>query len=113
MKIVEKLKQRWQIESSWQVFIILVVFACTGSTAVYVKKYIFDLLGVSPELPWWIRTVIWIVTILPVYNVLLIIYGTLFGQRKFFWWFLKKTFGRLIPGSSSVKIKKTDSEVTS
>ena len=34
----EKLKKRWNIESNTQVLVILVVFAVTGSTTVYVKK---------------------------------------------------------------------------
>lgn len=97
MTILEKLKNRWQIESNSQVFIILIVFACTGSTAVYVKEFVFSALGITPEMSVWFRVFIWLITILPIYNVLLIIYGTLFGQRKFFWWFLKKTFGRFIP----------------
>jgi len=105
MKLIDSLKKRWQIESNWQVLVILIVFACTGTTAMYAKEFVFALLGVTPDLPFWLRTIIWIVTILPLYNVLLIIYGTLFGQRTFFWWFLKKTFGRFLP-------KKTEQPTT-
>lgn len=97
MNLINKLKARWHIDSNWQVIVILIVFGCTGTTAMYAKEFVFELLGVTPNLPLWLRTIIWIVTILPLYNVLLIIYGTLFGQRKFFWWFLKKTFGRFLP----------------
>tara|TARA_R110000868_G_scaffold235273_8_gene489127 strand:- start:32930 stop:33253 length:324 start_codon:yes stop_codon:yes gene_type:complete len=106
MNLIDKLKNRWQIESNLQVIIILIVFACTGTTAMYAKEFVFNLLGVTPELPFWLRIIIWIVTILPLYNVLLFIYGTLFGQRKFFTWFLKKTFGRFLP----LKTKQTTSE---
>ncbi len=98
MNIFDRLKKRWQIESNWQVIIILIVFSCTGFTAMYAKDFVFSILGVTPDLPLWLRILIWLVTILPLYNLLLIIYGTLFGQRKFFWWFLKKTFGRFVPG---------------
>ncbi len=45
----EKLKKRWNIQSNFQVVIILVVFAITGSTTVYVKKLIFDLIGVDMD----------------------------------------------------------------
>lgn len=98
MSIVDKLKSRWQIESTFQVFVILIVFSCTGFTALFAKQIVFDLLGVSPELAMWKRSVIWMVTIFPLYNVFLYIYGTIFGQRKFFTWFLKKMFSRIIPG---------------
>jgi hypothetical protein len=104
MSIVDKLKKRWQIESNVQVLIIMIVFACTGMTSVYAKEFIFNLLGVSSDLPFWVRALIWLVTILPVYNVLLIIYGTLFGQRKFFWWFLKKTLGRFVPAKKEEQV---------
>jgi hypothetical protein len=35
------------------------------------------------------------VFILPLYNVVLLIYGALFGQFSFFWAFEKRFFGRL------------------
>ncbi|MFN1834984.1 DUF6787 family protein [Balneola sp. MJW-20] len=99
--MVERLKKRWKIESTLQVFVILIVFACTGFTSLYIKKYLFAIFGVENTDPFWYRTIIWILTVLPAYNVLLLIYGTLFGQYRFFVHFLKKTFGRLIPGMSS------------
>lgn len=101
MSIIDKLKSRWGIESTFQVIVILIVFACTGFTALYAREFVFDLLGVTNEFPFWQRALIWIVTILPLYNLFLYIYGTIFGQRKFFTLFLKKTFGRLIPGKKT------------
>ena len=94
---VDKLKTRWGIDSTFQVFIILIVFSCTGFTALYVKKFFFTWLGVEATDPFWYRTTIWLITVLPAYQVLLLIYGTLFGQFNFFWGFLKKTFGRMVP----------------
>lgn len=103
MSLIDKLKSRWGIESTSQVIVILIVFACTGFTALYAREFVFDLLGVTDELPFWQRALIWVVTILPLYNLFLYIYGTIFGQREFFTLFLKKTFGRLIPGKKTSK----------
>lgn len=103
MSIIDKLKSRWGIESTFQVIVILIVFACTGFTALYAREFVFDLLGVTNEFPFWQRALIWIVTILPLYNLFLYIYGTIFGQREFFTLFLKKTFGRLIPKKKTSK----------
>lgn len=103
MSIIDKLKLRWGIESSFQVIVILIVFACTGFTALYAREFVFDLLGVTNDFPFWQRALIWIVTILPLYNLFLYIYGTIFGQREFFTLFLKKTLGRLIPGKKTTK----------
>ncbi len=106
MSIIDKLKSRWGIESTSQVFIILIVFTCTGFTALYAKEFVFDWLGVTKEFPFWQRAVVWSVTILPLYNVFLYIYGVIFGQRKFFTWFLKKMFGRLIPKGKTKPAKE-------
>ena len=91
-----KLKQRWNIKSNFQVIIILVVFAITGSTTVYLKKLIFDWVGINAETPLVIKVVFYVVVILAVYNVLLLIIGFLFGQFRFFWEFEKKFFSRLL-----------------
>jgi hypothetical protein len=98
MSFFEKLKKRWHIESNIQIVLILIVFAITGFSAVYAKEFIFEWLGVDPEWPFWVRALIWLVTILPTYNVLLLFYGTVFGQQAFFWGFVKKSVGRLFNG---------------
>jgi hypothetical protein len=38
------------------------------------------------------------VLILPVYNVILLIYGAIFGQLRFFWEFEKRFFMRIVGG---------------
>jgi len=44
---MEKLKQRWGLKSNFQVVIILVVFAITGSTAAFISKPILTYLGIE------------------------------------------------------------------
>ncbi len=88
---MEKLKQRWGVKSNFDLTIIFIVFAITGSTASYVTKPILSFLGIFPDgfhpiVYWMLR----IGLILPVYKVLLLFFGTLFGQRVFFWNFVKK-----------------------
>ncbi len=82
-------KERWNIKSNWQLFVIIVVFAVTGSTAGYLSKPILKALGVSRDNPWeyWI---LYIVIIFPVYQVLLVLFGFIFRQFPFFWAFEKK-----------------------
>ena len=91
----EKLKQRWGLKSNFQVIIILVVFSITGSAAVYVKGIIFHLLGINSETSLWIKVPMYIVTIIPAYQVMLLVFGFLFGQFKFFYNFQRKSMGRL------------------
>ena len=47
-------------------------------------------------------TVLYYVLILPFYNVILLVFGALFGQFRFFWAFEKRFFARLF-GSGSRK----------
>jgi hypothetical protein len=45
--MIEKLKQRWNVRNGWDVLIILVVFACTGFSVFYVKRWLFELIGLT------------------------------------------------------------------
>lgn len=84
-------KQRWKITSTFQLTIIIIVFAITGSTAAYVSKPILACFGITraASSPW-LYFPLYIILILPVYQVLLVGYGFLFGQFRFFWAFEKK-----------------------
>lgn len=100
MRLLEKLKTRWGIESNTQVAIIFFVFSVAGFAIVYVRKLVFSLLGIEAQDPFWLKTIVWLLTIFPLYNVSLLIFGTLLGQFEFFWWFFKKALFRFIPGKS-------------
>ena len=93
---MKRLKEKWRITSNFQFIIILIVFSVTGSIAVWVAKPILELVGldksaVTPWIFWPIRIAI----ILPVYQVMIVVIGALFGQFKFFWAFEKKMLVRL------------------
>jgi len=84
-------KQRWNITSNWQVFVIIVVFAITGSTSAYLSKPILSFIGiVRGEISGWLYWPLYIILIFPVYQLLLVSFGFLFGQHTFFWPFEKK-----------------------
>lgn len=84
-------KERWNITSDWQVVVILVVFAVTGSTSALIAKPILSFIGITKETTsLWFYYPLYIIIILPFYQVLLVSYGFLFGQFKFFWAFEKK-----------------------
>ena len=88
-----KLQDRWHVRSAWQVVIILVVFACTGFTVMFIKPVITEWLFHENH-PGWFSILYWIL-ILPIYNLFLLFYGFVFGQFKFFWAFEKRFFGRI------------------
>jgi hypothetical protein len=102
----EKLKKRWNIQSNFQVIIILLVFAITGSATVYAKKTVFNLIQVTSETELWIKIPIYITVILAVYNLLLLVVGFLFGQFNFFWEFEKRFFSRFLFKRKQTLVKR-------
>ncbi len=95
-KFWQKLKTRWDIESDFQVFMILLVFSLTGFSFLFINPLIDQLLGISEDDPFWLKAVVFVLIVLPVYNLLLIIWGTLLGQFTFFKNFIIKFFKRLL-----------------
>ena len=90
----ERLKAKWEVKSNFQLLIILIVFSITGSATVVVKKYLFEVMHVDSNVSIYWLIPIYIVTIIPIYQTLLIIIGTLMGQFRFFWNFEKKMLRR-------------------
>ena len=78
-----KLKKRWEVESNFQVAVILIMFACTGFSTLYTHEFINHLLGIDDGSHFLLRTVIFIFLILPIFNLLLYFWGIIFGQKKF------------------------------
>ena len=93
---MRKLKERWDIESNWQLLIVFIVFAITGSTAAKIAGPICEMIGITSETHHW--SLYWpirILLIFPIYQVLLVAFGWLFGQFQFFWGFEKKMLERM------------------
>lgn len=90
MSFINKLQERWQVKSGWQVLVILVVFACTGYSIVIIKH----LLGIRTGSDDTTRVLFYIAAF-PIYNLLLLAYGYLFGQFKFFLHFERRFFSRI------------------
>lgn len=92
---METFKERWGIKSNLQLAIIFVVFAITGSASAWLSKPFCFWLGIVKEdLEHWF-TPVRLLLIFPIYQVLLVAIGFLFGQYKFFWAFEKKMLKRM------------------
>ena len=86
--------EAFKVESFSRLAVIFIVFAITGSLSVYLGKYVL-LFFFSENLEknffyWSIRILI----IFPLYQILLIIVGTIFGEFKYFWEMEKKILRR-------------------
>lgn len=93
MNWITKLKTRWKLESAWQVVVVLLVFTCTGFTILFLKKPLLNWLA-GPQGDTTLASVLYYIFILPLYNVVLLGYGFIFGQFKFFLAFEKRFMER-------------------
>ena len=92
---MQKLKRRWGITSNLQLLVIFIVFAITGTTAARCAAPLTAWLGVTAgSTPGWVYWPLQILLILPLYQVLLLFIGTIFGQFHFFWAFEKRMLSR-------------------
>ena len=92
----QKLKSKWKIQSNFQLIVILIVFSITGSCSLVVANPVLDLLNITPEsMSPWIFKPLRLILIFPIYQVLILLFGALFGQFQFFWNFEKKILSRM------------------
>jgi hypothetical protein len=96
IKIMANLKERWGITSNWQILIILFVFSITGSSSLIVAKPIIKFLGITKEslhiILYWI---LYVLISFVFYQIILVFFGWVFGQFKFFWNMEKKMLKRM------------------
>jgi hypothetical protein len=90
---LQRLQTKWKLESLFQVVMVLVVFACTGFTILFIKNPILDFFGV--EKGGFLNTLFYLLLVLPLYQIFLLIYGFIFGQFRFFWEKEKQIFRRI------------------
>lgn len=93
---LNKLKAKWKLESMLQVIAVLAVFTLTGSTVVYIRKFLFAFLDFTETTPFWIKTVTYLLFVFPAYQIMLLVYGFALGQFNFFWEKEKKMMNRII-----------------
>jgi len=85
------LKQRWGITSNYDLAIIFIVFAINGSLSAKISSYAMDCFGLNKDnMHWFFYYLVLFVLVLPLYPFLLMVFGYLFGQSKFFFPFSKK-----------------------
>ena len=93
---MQKIRDFFKVNSNYQLFMVNLVFAVTGSTALYLADIILTNISFientsSKTLYWSVR----IFLVIPLYQVLLIFVATIFGEFKYFWNIEKKMLKRL------------------
>lgn len=93
--LFSKLENKWKVTYRWELITIFIVFALTGSSSVFVGRPLIKFIGITKEnlnpIVYWS---LYIIIGLIFYQILLVCFGWLFGQFKFFWNFEKKMLRR-------------------
>ena len=83
-KFVAHLKHKWNIKSNVDFLLIMAVFSLAGMMITFVRPAIFHFLKIDHS-AWWIKTLVYIPLVPPLYQVGLLLFGFLLGQFEFFW----------------------------
>ncbi len=93
--MLKKLNKLFKVKNTFQLIIIFIVFGITGSLSVILGKILL-IEFISEEFvnnDYYL--LIRLILIFPLYQVLLIIVGSIFGQFKYFWEIEKKILSRM------------------
>jgi len=93
---MKKIRNFFKVESNFQLLIVNVVFAVTGTISVILAGFILNFIGLDTNvlgssLYWTLRILI----LMPIYQILLIMIGAVFGEFTYFWRIEKKMLNRL------------------
>lgn len=90
----KKLQQKWGVGIK-QFWIVFIAFGFTGITTAYLTKTITEWVGIG-ENTWvgW-KIILKLSMLVFGYQIILLIYGALFGQWKFFWSYEKKLLQKI------------------
>ncbi len=84
-KTFNHLRQKWNIESTKDLVLIMIVFSLAGINVTLCRKPLFHVLGVTPHTAMWIKTLLYIAFVFPTYQLSLLLYSLPLGQFPFFW----------------------------
>ena len=92
--LVNKIFEKLKIESASQFVLVNIVFAMTGTLAVYCSGYLLAFLRIEEQLNYLFYWPLRVVLVFFCYQCLLIVVSIPFGQFKYFWFIQKKFLRR-------------------
>ena len=84
---MDKLKNLFRVSSTYQLIVVFIVFGITGSLSLFISDYISGFFNLD-------SIILSVIFVLVIYQFLLIIIGTLFGEFDYFWEMEKKIISR-------------------
>ena len=92
--MLKGLMKKWKV-SKKDLFVILCVFAITGTTTAYISKAITGWAGFTEATHWAWKLLLRLAVLIFGYQIILLSVAFLLGQFAFFWQFEKKMLSRL------------------
>ena len=94
--MIEKLVKKFEANSMQHLIIIFIIFALSGSGSIFISSPILTILNLEKLISFYpLYLFIRIILIIPIYQLLLILVASLFGQFNYFWKFEKRFLQRL------------------
>jgi hypothetical protein len=92
IRIFQKLKTKWSIQSNLDFVLIMIVFSLAGMAIGFERPPVFHFFGINDQTPLWIKILVYLPLIPPLYQLNLLLFGTFLGQFTFFWEKEKRLF---------------------
>lgn len=80
---ITKLKRKWNITTTKDFILIMIVFSLAGMAIGFERKIVFHLFGIDKD-PLWVKILVYVPMIVPIYQLNLLVFGFLLGQFQFF-----------------------------
>ena len=94
--MVQSLINKFNAKSKFHLFIIFLVFGLSGSISLWISSPIISALDLKIILDNYTLYILFrILIIIPIYQLILIVIATLFGEFEYFWRFEKKILKRV------------------
>ena len=94
--MIEKLVNKFKANSIRHLLVIFIIFALSGSGSLFISSPILIVLGLDKLITFYpLYIFVRIILIIPIYQFILIIIASLFGEFHYFWKFEKKFLQRL------------------
>ena len=94
--MLQKIINKFHAKSFKHLIIIFLVFALSGSASLLMSSSILNAINLKELINFYpLYLLVRIVLLIPIYQLVLIIIATLFGEFRYFWNFEKKFFKRL------------------
>ena len=94
--MIQSLINKFNAKSKVHLFIIFLVFGLSGSFSLWISSPIMSVLDLENTLNNFVLyTFFRVLIIIPIYQLILIIIATIFGEFEYFWKFEKKILKRI------------------